>query len=144
MTKAPGNTVHVERVATMEEPSISMVEKAAPVDLKNADLALQILHDIDVSPEEVAAVDEKSFLRKVDLHMLPIVSPLRSIWKESQLTRFYRCLLPYCFFPLTRQPLATRLSWESAKTPISHPENMHGSAASSVSAISSPTCLAPS
>lgn len=73
MTKAPGDTVHVERVATMDEPSISMAEKAIALDLKNADLALQILHDIEASPEEVAAVEEKHFLRKVDLHMLPIV-----------------------------------------------------------------------
>lgn len=58
----------------MSEPSLSMAEKAATVDLKNADLALQVLYDIDVSPEEVAAVDEKVFLRKVDYHMLPIVS----------------------------------------------------------------------
>ncbi|TQV95462.1 MFS allantoate transporter [Cordyceps javanica] len=57
----------------MDEPSMSTAEKAATVDLNNADLALQILHDIEVSPEEVAAVEEKIFLRKVDLHMLPIM-----------------------------------------------------------------------
>lgn len=64
----------IEKVATMSEPCLSMAEKAAVVDLKNADLALQVLYDIDVSPEEVAVVDEKAFLGKVDYHMLPIVS----------------------------------------------------------------------
>lgn len=73
-TMAKTSNETIAKVVTMDEPSISMVEKAAAIDLQNADLALQILYDIDVSPEEVAAVDEKAFLRKVDLRMLPIVS----------------------------------------------------------------------
>lgn len=51
-------------------------------DLKNvvaedADMALQVYNLADCTEEEVAAVDEKKLLRKIDYHLMPIVSPPR-------------------------------------------------------------------
>lgn len=95
-TMANLSNENIAEVVTVDEPSFAMVEKATAIDLKNADLALQILYDIDVSPEDIAAVDEKAFLRKVDLRMLPIVScpflssnTLPPLWRVSVSNAMY-------------------------------------------------------
>ena len=52
---------------------VSYADKTGTIDIQDADMALQVLYANDVTPEELAAVDDKKFLRTVDLHMLPIV-----------------------------------------------------------------------
>ncbi|KAJ4155413.1 hypothetical protein LMH87_000656 [Akanthomyces muscarius] len=92
-TMAKTSNENIAKVVTMDEPSISMVEKAAAIDLQNADLALQILYDIDVSPEEVAAVDEKAFLSKVDLRMLPIMFTAVMLFSFDKSTLSYSSVM---------------------------------------------------
>ena len=40
---------------------------------EDADMALQVYNNIECTEAEVAAVEEKKLLRKIDFHMLPIV-----------------------------------------------------------------------
>lgn len=42
------------------------------VSSKDVDMALGAM-DMDVTPEEMAAVDMKKLVRKIDLHLIPIV-----------------------------------------------------------------------
>lgn len=59
---------------------VAMPSEATMDDMKNvvahgdADMALDIYDTVDVSPEEIAAVDHKKLVRKIDLHLIPIVS----------------------------------------------------------------------
>lgn len=62
------------------QPSEVAVGAEAMDDMKNivahgdADMALNIYDTVNVSPEEISAVDHRKLVRKIDLHLIPIVS----------------------------------------------------------------------
>jgi hypothetical protein len=53
---------------------------------KVGDMALKVYDIVECTPEDVAAVDEKRFLRKIDFHLMPFVSSSSTLPNKHLLT----------------------------------------------------------
>jgi hypothetical protein len=85
----------IERVSPVLDRTIDKeAQNPKTINGDDADMALRVYSNADCTEEEIAAVDEKKLLRKIDFHLIPIVSPRTSLLLMIIYICRNRCLLP--------------------------------------------------
>ncbi|CZR62693.1 related to permease of the major facilitator superfamily [Phialocephala subalpina] len=73
--------------------AISIDDDLKVITPADADMALQVYSKLDCTEAEVAAVDEKKLLRKIDLHMLPIMFIAIALFTLDKSTLSYSSIM---------------------------------------------------
>ena len=101
-------------------PDLSIVKTSndlKAVAAEDADMALQVYNNTECTEAEVAGVDENKLLRKIDFHLMPIVSlPFQPSYALAQ--EALRCLLPSLYSLWISLRCHTPRSWASRKITI--------------------------